>query len=162
MRRRAYWPFALIAGGVAVFIVVFLIKINPSSPRPDAVENGENEKGLSDRSDESGASWLDRFSIKNDTGTLYPLNEVSLELDFGNSDPSVQRYRLSVPLKNSTELFRLKQELKNSGFTYFFQKEGDAMTLLVDSDDQNKLASLVTKLKTYQISATVSPYTEEK
>jgi hypothetical protein len=161
MRRIAYWLFPLIAGAVALFIVVFMIQINPSAPvfESDSLENEDNGT----RDDSEGAkSWIDRFSMSDDKGTVYPINEVSLELDMGGEEPSFTRYRMTVPLKNSYELFCLKQELKNSGFPYFFQKEGDAMTLLVDSDDQNKLASLVTKLKTYQITATVSPYTEDK
>lgn len=161
MRRFAYWLFPLIAGAVAVFIVVLLIRINPSTPPIDAEAIQEDDNGSVDSTDTKG-SWIDRFSMSEDSGTVYPINEVSLELDMGEEKSSLDRYRLSVPLQNSYELFCLKQELKNSGFSYFFQKEGDAMTLLVDSDDRNKLASLVTKLKTYQITATVSPYTEEK
>ena len=55
------------------------------------------------------------------------------------------------------------------GFTFDEAQNADdtvmvknGVTLLVDSNDRNVLASLVTKLKTYQITATVSPYTEEK
>lgn len=161
MRRFAYWLFPLIAGAVAVFIVVFMVQINPSAPVLESSKSGSRR----DASAGSGAgegNWLDRFSIGQDKGYSYPINEVSLKLDAGDKNPSDERYRLTVPLKDSYELFCLKQELKNSGFPYFLQKEGNAMTLLVESDDQNKLASLVTKLKTYQITATLSPCTEEK
>lgn len=161
MRRFAYWLFPLIAGAVALFLVVFIIQINPSAPLLESME-GETESNVSDPLDGAKGSWMERFSMGEEKGYVYPINEVSLELDMSGEAAPAARYRLTVPLKNSYELFCLKQELKNSGFPYFFQKEGNAMTLLVESDDQNRLASLVTKLKTYQITATLSPYTEEK
>lgn len=145
---------------MAIFIVMFMIQINPSAPILEPEGFDEDNVSLSPPSKEE-ASWLERFSLGEEKGYLYPINEVSLILDMPDSAPAASRYRLSVPLKSSYELFCLKQELKNSGLPYFFQKEGKTMTLLVESDDQNRLASLVTKLKTYQISATVSPYTEE-
>lgn len=160
MQRFAYWLFPLIAGAVALFIVVFMIQINPSAPT--WAPEGENEDNASlEPLPKEEASWLARFSLGEEKGYLYPINDVSLILDMPDSAPAASRYRLSVPLKSSYELFCLKQELKNSGLPYFFQKEGKTMTLLVESDDQNRLATLVTKLKTYQISATLSPYTEE-
>jgi hypothetical protein len=42
------------------------------------------------------------------------------------------------------------------------QNQEDTMILTIDSTDQSQLQSLVTKLKTYQITTTLSPYTEEK
>ena len=106
-------------------------------------------------------SWISRFSVGGEKEYFYPINEVHMELGIGEETP-VTRYRISVPLKDSYELFCLKQELVNSGLHYFLRKEGETMTLLIDSDDRSRLESLVTKLKTYQIMATVSPYTEEQ
>lgn len=159
MRRFAYWLFPLTAAAVAVFIVVFMIRIN--SYVPSSEDSLKDEYSSSTAPIAAQESWISRFSMSEEKGYFYPINEVHLELDMGENAP-VTRHRLAVPLKDSYELFCLKQELMNSGLPYFLHKEGDVMTLLVDSDDQNKLESLVTKLKTYQISATVSPYTEEK
>ncbi len=157
MRRFAYWLFPLTTAAVAVFIVVFMIRINPSVPlsEHDMVEEDHSLNVPASAQE----SWIGRFSMNEEKGYFYPINEVHLDLAMGDVAP-VTRYRLTVPLKDSYELFCLKQELLNSGLHYFFHKEGDAMTLLVDSDDQNRLESLVTKLKTYQITATLSPYEE--
>lgn len=160
MRRFTYWLFPLIAAAVAAFIVVFMVQINPSVPLSErfSAEGNDVSSGIAGAEE---SSWLERFSQSGDKDYFYPVNEVHLVLDAGET-PLVPNYRLTVPLKDSYELFCVKQELHNKALPYFLQREGDAMTLLVDSNDQNTLASLVTKLKTYQITATLSPYTEEK
>jgi hypothetical protein len=159
MRRVAYWLFPLIAGAVAAFIVVLMIYINPSLPH-SAIPGGAGDQKLSDASPAEEKGWIERYSQTGEKEYLYPVNEVHLVLDTGEH-PAVPNYRLRVPLKDSYELFCVKQELYNKALPYFLQREGDAMTLLVDSHDEKTLASLVTKLKTYQITATMSPYTEE-
>ncbi|MFY9142621.1 hypothetical protein [Sulfuricurvum sp.] len=159
MRRATYWLFPLIASGVAVFIVILLYKINPAAPKVEAVEYDEIQ---SSETPTGQKNWMSRFSVSEEKGYFYPVNEVSLKLDMGGESSASAVYRLSVGLKSSYELFCVKQELKKSALPYFMHKEGKVMTLTVDSTDQSKLASLVTKLKTYQITATVSPYTEEK
>jgi len=161
MRRAAYWLFPLIAAAVAIFIVIFMIQINPSAPHPNDGTDGEDTDTSPQVTEQSG-SWLDRFSISEEKGYFYPVNEVSLKLTDGETATVAAHYRLTVPLKSSYELFCVKEELKKSELPYFMRKEGETMTLFVDSNDQNRLVSLVTKLKTYQIKATVSPYTEEK
>ncbi|MEW5832618.1 MAG: hypothetical protein AB1763_07275 [Campylobacterota bacterium] len=160
MRRVAYWLFPLIAAAVAAFIVIFMIQINPSVPLSERFSGGGEETSSSAASAEE-ESWLERFSRSEEKDYHYPVNEVHMVLDAGEH-PEVPAYRMTVPLKDSYELFCVKQELYNKALPYFLQKEGDAMTLLVDSNDEKTLASLVTKLKTYQITATLSPYTEEK
>ncbi|MCK9372411.1 MAG: hypothetical protein M0P91_04380 [Sulfuricurvum sp.] len=161
MQRIAYWLFPLIAVAVAIFIIVFMIQINsaPPSAKGEPSSSGE-ERGTPVKEGEAG--WLERFSSEEDKSHLYPLNELTLELDTLSAQGEEVSFRLSVPLKNDYELFCLKQELKKRDFPYFLQKEGDDMTLLVDSNNQSELESLVTKLKTYQIMATVSPLIEEK
>jgi len=161
MRRAAYWLFPLIAVAVAVFIIIFMIQINPAAPvLKNGMDDDQNDGSM--QASEQKNSWLDHFSISEEKGYFYPVNEVSLKLTQGEEAIVPEHYRLTVPLKSSYELFCVKEELKKSELPYFMRKEGQSMTLFVDSNDQNKLASLVTKLKTYQITATVSPYTEEK
>jgi hypothetical protein len=159
MRRATYWLSPLIAAGVAIFIVVLLFKINPKAPNVEAIVDEDIQ---SSQSPVGQKSWMSRFSVSEEKGYFYPVNEVSLKLDMGGGNSASAMYRLSVGLKTSYELFCVKQELKKSSLPYFMHKEGKIMTLTVDSTDQSRLASLVTKLKTYQITATVSPYTEEK
>ena len=162
MRRAAYWLFPLIALAVAVFIVVLLIKINPSAPvLKIAPEEGDTDSLVKGKS--ASGSWLDRFSITEDKGYFYPVNEVSLKLDMGDEHIASSMYRLVAVLNGSNDILHVKEELSNSELPYrLYKAEGDMMTLTVDSTDQTQLASLVTKLKTYQITANVSPFTEEK
>ncbi|MDD5716692.1 MAG: hypothetical protein PHW64_02730 [Sulfuricurvum sp.] len=160
MRRAAYWLFPLIALAVAVFIVLFLIQINPAAPKLDSLKSEESDS--TQTVDEESGSWIDRLSGSEDKGYFYPINEVTLKLDMDRGAVASENYRLSVILKSSYELFCVKEELKKSALPYSMKKEGNTMTLSVDSANQSLLLSLVTKLKTYQITATVSPYTEEK
>ncbi len=159
MRRFAYWLFPLIAAAVAIFIVVFMIQINPAPP--SAEQCSEDEDAVPCDSNEE-VSWIDRFSLKKEKSYFYPINEAHLVLGSSEEVSDRPAYRLSVPLNDSYELFCAKQELANNGAPYLMQTDGNVTILLVDSNDRKKLATLVTKLKTYQISATVSPYTEEQ
>ncbi len=159
MRRFVYWLFPLTAAAVALFIAVFLFRINLPASVPEEPQKGEEDPFSVPAT--IAQSWIGRFTPDEDKGYLYPVNEVHLELDSGGAS-RLPAYRLEAPVKDSYELFCLKQELANSGLSYFMHTEGETMTLLVDSDDRNRLESLVTKLKTYQIPATLSPYTEEQ
>jgi ABC-type Na+ efflux pump permease subunit len=80
MRRAAYWLFPLIALAVAVFIVVFMIQINPAAPVLDAASGETKTEVASHFSPEIG-NWIDRFSSAEEKGYFYPVNELTLELD---------------------------------------------------------------------------------
>lgn len=160
MRRFAYWLFPIIAILVAVFIVVLMIEINPVAPaigRDISLDKTSKQTV----SDESSSSWIKHFNINNDKEYFYPVNEVTVALDDNESLAKTQRYHLVVPLKDSYEFFCLKQELKNSDLPYLLNHEGEEMKALIDSTDQAKLIALVEKLKTYQISATLSSFKED-
>jgi hypothetical protein len=159
MRRAAYWLVPLIASGVALFIVLLLIQINPLAPKVESIENEEIE---SSASGDERTSWISHFSSNEESAYFYPVNEVTLKLDMGGESTPSLNYRLTVKPKSPSELAHVEEELKKSALPFSIHKEGTAMTLSVDSTDQSQLASLVTKLKTYQITADVSPYTEEK
>lgn len=161
MRRAAFWLVPLIAFAVALFIVLFLIQINPSAPKIGSSENGD-ERGLSEGLGEKIGSWISYFSTTKESGYFYPVNEVTLKLDVAGEDKSIEMFRLTITPKNTDELLQAKAELKKSELPYEVQKKEDPMILTVDSNDQLQLQSLVTKLKSYQIEATLSPYSEEK
>lgn len=161
MRRAAYWLVPLIAFCVALFIALFLVEINPSAPKlHSSEETDENSSsiGLKDRI----GDWISRFSKIGEDNYLYPVNEVTLKLDMGDKSNDLDLYRLTIKPKNSDELLQCKDELKKTDLPYVIQNDGDAKLLTVDSADKEQLQSLVTKLKSYQITATFSPYTEEK
>lgn len=160
MRRFAYWIYPIIAISVAAFIVAFMIEINPATPtmREDV---SLDENSLPVNSQEGSSGWIKNFSVSDEKEYSYPVNEVTITLDDNESHCKTQMYHLVVPLKDAYELFCLKQELKNSNLPYLLNQEGDAMTVLIDSTDHTKLTALVTKLKTYQISATFSSFKED-
>ncbi len=160
MRRFAYWLFPIIAIAVAVFIVVLMIEINPSAPEIGR-DKALDETLKSIVSNESSIGWIKRFNVKSEKEYFYPVNEVTIALDDNEGRTKAQRYRLVVPLQDSYEFFCLKQELKNSNLPYLLNQDGEAMTALIDSTDQAKLTALVAKLKTYQISATLSSFKED-
>ncbi|MDD2828807.1 MAG: hypothetical protein PHW18_04460 [Sulfuricurvum sp.] len=160
MRRAAYWLFPIIAIAVAIFIVVFMVQINPSSSLESETAH-ENDTNVSVSTNEEAPGWLKRLKLTTDTGYAYPVNDVSLETDSGSLDSKVKRYRLIVNLKDSYEFFCLKQELKNTTFSYLLNQNGESMSVVIDSNDDTGLTNLVSKLKTYQITATLSPYKED-
>jgi len=161
MRRAAFWLVPLIAFGVALFIVLFLVQINPSAPKISSSENGKDD-GTSLGLGEKLGSWLSHFSATKESGYFYPVNEVTLKLDPDGENTSLVIYRLTVSPKSTDELLQIKEELKKCKLPFELQNNEEPMILTVDSTDQTQLQSLVTKLKTYQITATLSPYSEEQ
>ncbi|MDQ1297476.1 MAG: hypothetical protein QG558_14 [Campylobacterota bacterium] len=160
MRRFAYWLFPLIAIMVAIFIVVFMIDINPAAPtlqRDTALDETAQPTSAED-----SPGWIKHFKVKREKEYVYPVNEVTIALDDNESLSKAKRYHLVVPLKDSYEFFCLKQELKENNLPYLLNQDGGSMTVLIDSTDRNKLAALVVKLKTYQISATLSSLKEDQ
>ncbi|WP_295055943.1 hypothetical protein [Sulfuricurvum sp.] len=161
MRRAAFWLIPLITFAVALFIVLFLVRINPSVPKMSSSEK-ENAVGSSEGLREKLGSWISHFSTTKESGYFYPVNEVTLKLDVSGENSALDMYRVTVAPKSTDELLQVKEELKKSELPYEMQNNEEPMLLTVDSTDQLQLQSLVTKLKTYQITAKLSPYTEEK
>jgi hypothetical protein len=160
MRRAAIWLFPLIAFGVALFIAIFLVQINPSAPAlssSQSTDEPQSDEGLTGKWE----SWLTHFSDPLERGYFYPVNEVTLKLDPDEEGSLLQLYRVSVNVTTPEELLQVKEELSLAALPFDMHNRDDLKIVTVDSTDQAQLLSLVTKLKTYQITATLSPYTEE-
>jgi hypothetical protein len=160
MRRAAYWLFPIIAICVAVFIIVLLIEVNPTASVVTK-EQVSDDIVLSDDTNESSHSWVNGLHLTKEKEFYYPINEVVIEMDSQSDELKSHKYHLTVLLKDSYEFFCLKQELKNTNLSYLYNQEGSSMRVDIDSDDYNALANLLLKLKTYQISATLSPHKED-
>lgn len=160
MRRAAYWLFPIIAVCVAVFIVILLIEVNPTDPVVSH-EQVSHDIVMSDDTNESPQSWINGLHLTKEKEYSYPINEVVIEMDSQSSVLKSHKYHLTILLKDSYEFFCLKQELKNTDLSYLLNQEGSTMRVDIDADDYNTLANLLLKLKTYQISATLSPIKEE-
>ncbi|MDD2781406.1 hypothetical protein [Sulfuricurvum sp.] len=78
MRRTAYWLFPLIAIAVAIFIILFLIQINPTAPR---LKISDTEDVLPSSTSSEDKSWIGNFSKSEEKEYFYPVNEVMLNLD---------------------------------------------------------------------------------
>ncbi|MDP2078097.1 MAG: hypothetical protein Q8J85_08605, partial [Sulfuricurvum sp.] len=84
MRRFAYWLFPTIAIVVAVFIVVFMIEINPAAPQLGGdIALDQTLKPIA--SSESSSGWIKHFNINKEKEYFYPVNEVTIALDDNES-----------------------------------------------------------------------------
>lgn len=158
MQKILKWFAPLLAGGVAIFIVFFLISIN-SENTYISTQPLQLEENLSDF--ESDEGWLSHFSNSQRLGYFYPVNEVFVKLDLNEKIVKIITYKLSAKILDPYQIFCLKEELKRHKLKYFLLKEKNAVSLLIYSRDVNKLNSLVGALKSYQIAATVAPYKED-
>ncbi|MBU1658217.1 hypothetical protein KKG72_04090 [bacterium] len=158
MQKILKWFAPVLALGVAIFIVFFLISINPSeelgSVKPLAHANEAVLK-------QPKKIWLNHFSQTERLGYFYPVNEVYIKVDLNEQVSSNTIYRLSASLLDPYQLFCLKEELKQHKLRYYLERDSNGVELLIYSTDIEKLNSLVRVLKNYQISANVKPYKED-
>ncbi len=158
MQKILKWIALVVALGVAIFIIFFLISINSISK----IENGEPLTFTSEIKKEKPIElWLNNFSKTERLGYFYPVNEVYIELDLNEKIVNTVTYKLSASLLDPYQLFCLKEELKQHELRYYLTKEKEKVELLIFSKNLEKLNSLVKILKNYQISANIMPYKEE-
>jgi len=152
------WFAPLLAGAVAIFILFFLISINSDNTyiKTQSLELDQNVTQV-----KSEKSWLEHFSKSQRLGYFYPVNEVYVKIDLNEKITKIITYKLSAKIVDPYQLFCLKEELKRHGLKYFLMKDKTVVSLLIYSQNINKLNSLVAVLKNYQISAIVEPYKED-
>ncbi|MBN2816114.1 MAG: hypothetical protein JXQ67_05485 [Campylobacterales bacterium] len=158
MQRVLKWFAPLLMGGVAIFLLFFLISINSEhvyiESEPLVLE--QNITHI-----ESQESWLNHFSKSERLGYFYPVNEVYVKVDLNEKITKVITYKLSAKVLDPYQLFCLKEELKRHELKYYLMKNKTVINLLIYSQDVNKLNSLVAILRNYKISASVEPYKED-
>ncbi len=153
MQKIIKWFAPVIALGVAIFIVFFLISINPSQ-RFDNYKTLENKSVLVQK--KSKKIWLNHFSKPQRLGYFYPINEVYIKVDLDKKILKNTIYKLSASLLDPYQLFCLKEELKQHRLKYYLKREKDSVKLLIYSKEIKKLNSLVKSLKNYQILAKIT------
>ena len=160
MRKILKWLTPLIAVGVAVFILFFLISIN-SNETSIALAPLEHKSDIA--VDKPQQDWLNHFSKTEKLGYFYPVNEVLIQIDLNEKVVATKAttYKLSAPLLDPYQLFCLIEELKRHNLKYYLKKDKNGAELLIYSKDRDKLNSLVEVLKNYQISATGGLYKED-
>jgi hypothetical protein len=83
MRRFAYWLFPTIAIAVAIFIVVFMIQINPKvSLEEEKLHSMDTPSSVEERSH----GWINDLTVSDEKGYLYPVNELTLQIDDNLTD----------------------------------------------------------------------------
>ena len=158
MQKILKWFTPLIAVGVAVFIIFFLISINANE---DTVSLAPLKHETKTTPKEEKKVWLNNFSKTERLGYFYPVNEVLIQVDL-NEEVKVQTiYKLVASLLDPYQLFCLKEELSQHKLKYYLKRDKKGVELLIYSKDKQKLNSLVRVLKNYQISAKISLYKED-
>lgn len=158
MQKILKWLTPLIAVGVAIFIIFFLILIN-SNETPIKIAPLEHKSEVPVKKQEK--VWLNHFSKTERLGYFYPVNEVYIKVDLNEQIASKTIYKLSAPLLDPYQLFCLKEELKQHKLKYYLKRDKRGVELLIYSKDIEKLNTLVRVLKNYQISAKVGLYKED-
>ncbi|MCF6340608.1 MAG: hypothetical protein L3J10_07660 [Sulfurimonas sp.] len=160
MQKILKWLTPLIAVGVAIFIIFFLISIN-SNETPITVAPIEYKSEVV--TPKQNFFWLDNFSKTENLGYFYPVNEVLVKIDLNEKiiiDNTI--YKLSASALDPYQLFCLKEELNQHKLKYYLKKDKEGVELLIFSKDINKLKTLVEVLKNYQISTKLELYKEDK
>ena len=154
MQKTLKWLTLLVAAGVAVFVVFFLISINSN-------ETSQTPAPLKHKSEVSLQKpkeiWLESFSKSENLGYFYPVNEVLVQVDLNEKIANNTIYKLSAALLDPYQLFCLQEELKRHGFEYYLKKDKDGTELLIYSKDHEKLDSLVKVLKNYRLTVEFNP-----
>lgn len=158
MQKILKWFTPVLALGVAIFIIFFLLSINSSE---EAIKSDPLVYTSEVVEEKQEKLWLNHFSQTERLGYFYPVNEVFIKVDLDKKIITTIMYKLSASLLDPYQLFCLKEELKQHQLKYYLQKDKNGVELLIYSKEIEKLNSLVKILKNYQISATVMPYKED-
>lgn len=158
MQKVIKWFVPLLAIGVALFILFFLVSINSEEESVDTQPLVlKNEIVLK----KPEKLWLNHFSKSERLGYFYPVNEVYVTLDLNEKITKTITYKLSAKIQDPYQLFCLKEELDRYKLKYFLKKDKEGIDLLIYSQKVDKLKKLVNVLKNYKIKAHLELYKEE-
>ena len=159
MQKILKWLSPLIAVGVAIFIILFLISINSDEK---AIKISPLQKTKEVVIEKPKQVWLNHFSQAQRLGYFYPVTEILVQVDLNEKIKIKTIYKLSASLLDPYQLFCLKEELKQHKLRYYLKKDRRGVELLIYSKDKKRLDSLVQSLKNYNISAKISLFKEDK
>lgn len=158
MQKILKWLPPVIAAGVAIFLIFFLISINSAE---EDIELEPLTLPSEETQEKPDNIWLSYFSKTEKIAYTYPVNEVYIKLDLNEKITKTITYELSADLLDPYQLFCLKEELKNHNLKYDLKKNNSVVKLLIYSENKKKLDSLVNILKKYQIMASIRQFKEE-
>jgi len=158
MQKILKWFTPLIAVGVAIFIIFFIISINSNEETVSLAPLKHTSKIIEKKEKKV---WLSSFSKTERLGYFYPVNEVLIQVDLDEKIKIKTIYKLSASLLDPYQLFCLKEELSQHKLKYYLKRDKKGVELLIYSKDKQKLNSLVRVLKNYQIKAKISLHKED-
>ena len=161
MHHLIKWLTPVIAFGVAVFIVFFLLKINASNKVSDDIKKlivKHQDVGIK----KPMTPWLKSFEVTEKKGYFYPVNEVYMHINLSDKLAAVKRYDLTAKISDPYHFFCLEEELKQHKIKYYLDHKHNQIHLVVYSRDRQQLTFLIKTLKTYNIEAKLLSHNEEK
>jgi len=116
MQKILKWFTPVLALGVAIFIIFFLVSINSSQEFVEIEPLTHQSEVVPEKPKEN---WLNHFSKTERLGYFYPVNEVYVDVDLVDKISHDTIYRLSASFLDPYQLFCLKEELKQHKFRSF-------------------------------------------
>ncbi len=150
----AKWLFPAIAGGVAIFLVIFLVQVNRSDASIYA-DKADIPKAQNIPSIVSKEKWIERFSKHEQEGYFYPVTEIFVEVDLKDPPKKTTIYQLKAGDLDPYQLYCLKEVLHQYKTKYMFEQQRDDMKLVIYSQNVKQLENIVKTLKNYAINAQI-------
>lgn len=106
----------------------------------------------------SESEWVDRLSGKNEREFIYPASELQVKLLYADEikKDTKEVFRVSVGVINDYQFFCINQVFGAHNIEYSYYKIGDNIWLVVATEDEKYLRSVLEKLKHYAIHYTLS------
>lgn len=103
-------------------------------------------------------SWLNQLSAKDGVSYLYPASELRVKLLFENNlkKDETETFRVSVGIIDDYQFFCINQVLSANNIDYSYYKVGESIWLVVATDNEKYLRSVLEELKHYEIQYSLS------
>ena len=154
-----YGVGAVISTLVLIFVVAFLIDINrvPASLSP-LQENQQLED--INTSVSQGTKWLHKLDKSKEDDYYYPVTEISIDLNLDQDVDNkyrnrIRHFRLVTQALSDYHYFCLKQVLDQSRIKHKIERFNNDVAVILYSQDQNALRTIVKELNRYDIASSV-------
>lgn len=149
------WLSSVIAAGVAIFLIFFLVQVNQTDASIYKEEKADIPQAKKPSKIPSREKWIERFSEQEDEGYFYPVTEIFIEVDLKDPPKKTTLYQLKAGNLDPYQLFCLKEVLKQYKVKYMFEQKRDDMKLIIHSQNLSQLKNIVKTLKNYAINASI-------
>ena len=104
------------------------------------------------------SGWLDRLSGQDAREFIYPASELQVRLLYADAlkKSSKEVFRISVGVINDYQFFCINQVFTANKIEYSYYKIGENIWLVVATEDENYLRSVLEQLRHYEIDYTLS------